>query len=64
MNRTNLLKILAINSLLATIILTIPFLIINVYQDFTFWISKGIFLIITVVFYILWINKKDDSSDK
>ncbi len=64
MNRTNLLKILAINSLLATIILTIPFLIINVYQDFTFWISRGIFLIITVVFYILWINKKDDSSDK
>lgn len=57
MNRTNLLKILAINSLLATIILTIPFLIINVYQDFTFWISRGIFLIITVVFYILWINK-------
>lgn len=64
MNRTNLLKILAINSLLATIILTIPFLIINVYQDFTFWISRGVFLIITVVFYILWINKKDDSSDK
>lgn len=64
MNRTNLLKILAINSLLATIILTIPFLIINVYQDFTFWISRGIFLIITVVFYILWINKKDDFSDK
>lgn len=59
MNKTNLFKMLAINALLATLILTIPFLITNGYQDLSFWISRGIFLTITIVFYILWsINKK------